>query len=67
MLRVVNGTSLPTKILTRLAPGAALPAAHPAAGKDAIAGHATAYVCEGTVCSLPVTDPAALAALLAGR
>ena len=67
LLRVVNGACLPTRILTRLAPGARLPAAHPAAGKEAIAGRATAYVCEGTVCSLPVTDPAALAALLAER
>jgi len=67
MLRVVNETALPTKIVSRLAPGARLPDSHPAAGKDAIAGRATAYVCEGTVCSLPVTDPAALAALLAGR
>jgi uncharacterized protein YyaL (SSP411 family) len=30
-----------------------------------IGGLATAYVCRGRVCDLPVTDPAALAAQLA--
>jgi hypothetical protein len=29
-------------------------------------GHATAYYCEGYACQAPVTDPAALAALLEG-
>jgi uncharacterized protein len=48
-------------------PEAALPAGHPAAGKGLSNGRATAYVCEGPVCSLPLTDPAALAADLAAR
>jgi len=42
----------------------ALPASHPAHGKTAIDGMATAYVCREGTCSLPVTDPEALAALL---
>jgi hypothetical protein len=36
---------------------------HPAAGKTAIDGKTTVYVCRGESCSLPVTEPDALAAL----
>ena len=42
-----------------------LPPSHPAHGKTAIDGKPTAYVCRGATCSLPVTEPEALAALLA--
>ncbi|RIK91864.1 MAG: hypothetical protein DCC71_24785 [Proteobacteria bacterium] len=47
------------------APGAQPAALDPAwlAGRDAIGGRATAYVCRGTTCSLPVHDPDALAPL----
>jgi uncharacterized protein YyaL (SSP411 family) len=41
-----------------------LPASHAAAGKEMIDGKATAYVCIGQTCGLPVTDTAALAAQL---
>jgi hypothetical protein len=47
------------------APGAPAPAGvDPAwlAGRESAGGAPTAYVCRGTECSLPVTDPAALAA-----
>ncbi|HET7715924.1 MAG TPA: thioredoxin domain-containing protein, partial [Bauldia sp.] len=37
---------------------------HPAAGKTAVSGQPTAYVCRGETCSLPVTAPEDLAALL---
>ena len=67
LLRAITGVSLPNKVLAVLAPDADLPAGHPAAGKGQLDGRATAYVCEGPVCSLPLTDPAALAADLAGR
>jgi uncharacterized protein YyaL (SSP411 family) len=40
------------------------PVGHPAAGKTAIAGMATAYVCRGETCSLPVTDRTELLRLL---
>jgi uncharacterized protein YyaL (SSP411 family) len=46
------------------APGAAPPASlDPAwlAGRDAAGGRATAYLCRGTTCSLPIHDPDALA------
>ncbi len=65
LLRVIHGAAQPVTVLSVLPPGAELPAAHPAAGKGAVAGRATVYVCDGPVCSLPVTDPAALIAALA--
>ena len=40
-------------------------AAHPAHGKVAAAGQATAYLCRGTRCSLPVVEPAAVATAFA--
>ena len=35
-------------------------------GKTSVDGKATAYVCTGTQCSLPVTAPEAFASLLRG-
>jgi uncharacterized protein YyaL (SSP411 family) len=67
LLRAAHGVSLPNKVLAVVAPGAALPEGHPAAGKDMVGGAVTAYVCEGPVCSLPITDPAALDADLRRR
>ncbi|HKW52540.1 MAG TPA: thioredoxin domain-containing protein [Stellaceae bacterium] len=67
LLRAVSGVSLPNKVLTVVPPDVDLPAGHPAAGKGQTGGRATAYVCEGPVCSLPLTDPAALVADLARR
>ena len=42
----------------------ALPAAHPARAKMAAAPEPQAFVCIGETCSLPVTDPAAMAQAL---
>jgi len=67
LLAAVHAQSLPDAVITRLAPGTSLPPTHPAAGKTAVDGRATAYVCEGSVCSLPVTDPAILAVDLGTR
>ena len=53
-------------VLQVIAEGASLPPGHPATGKGAVDGKATAYVCNGPVCSLPVSDAAALADLLEG-
>jgi uncharacterized protein len=41
-----------------------LPAAHAAREKIAATGEPQAFVCRGATCSLPVTDPAALAAAI---
>jgi uncharacterized protein len=41
-----------------------LPDTHPAAGKVPVDGKAAVYVCRGEACSLPMTEPEALDALL---
>ena len=64
LLRAASSVSLPTRVLAVLTPGAALPDQHPAAGKQQLAARATAYVCRGPVCSLPLSDAANLAAEL---
>ena len=52
------------RIVLHAQSAATLPAAHPARDKAAHADGARAFVCVGEVCSLPVTDPAALAAAI---
>jgi uncharacterized protein YyaL (SSP411 family) len=58
--RAVYEVSLPNRVVLTLPPGGSLPADHPASGKGLIDGDPAAYVCEGPVCSLPLTEPAAL-------
>ncbi len=54
----------PNLVLRIVAPDTSLPRDHPAAGKGQQDGKATAYVCRGTTCSLPITDPLELARAL---
>jgi uncharacterized protein len=64
--RSVYNVSLPNRVVVSLSPGSSLPSNHPAFGKGLIDGNPTAYVCEGPVCSLPVTDPQTFLETLAG-
>ncbi len=57
----------PWRVLQVVAPDATLPPGHPAAGKTQLDGLATAYVCHGPTCSLPITDAAALRTVLTAR
>jgi len=66
LIDCVNARSLPDRILNVVSAPGDLPAGHPAEGKEKLDGRATAYVCEGPVCSLPVNTDADLAALLDG-
>ncbi|MBV9377375.1 MAG: thioredoxin domain-containing protein [Alphaproteobacteria bacterium] len=52
--------SLPNRVILSLAPASALPTGHPASGKGLVDGKPAAYVCDGPVCSLPVTNPESL-------
>ncbi len=45
------------RIVLQVSPSATLPTGHPADGKSQIDGRATAYICQGSTCQLPVTDP----------
>jgi uncharacterized protein len=63
--RAVYDVSLPNRVVVTLSPGGSLPAGHPASGKGLVGGKPAAYVCEGAVCSLPVTDPKTLLETLA--
>jgi uncharacterized protein len=67
LLRTIHAAPLPTRVLSVMADGAALPPAHPAAGKGAVGGRATVYLCRGPVCAPPVIDADALAAALRRR
>jgi hypothetical protein len=64
LFEAVYGVSLPDRIVTVTGPSDPLPQSHPAFGKEAVAGQATAYVCIGTTCSLPITDASQLTTVL---
>jgi uncharacterized protein YyaL (SSP411 family) len=66
ILPVIRRHSTPNTVLSLHDDTADLPIDHPAAGKRAVGGAVTVYVCRNETCSLPVTDPQALAALLRG-
>jgi uncharacterized protein YyaL (SSP411 family) len=62
LMRAAQRAAQPDLVIQRFAPGAKLPDTHPAAAKvraDEKDG-ATAYVCIGTTCSLPITETEAL-------
>ncbi len=65
LLRAVYSVSLPNRVVLALPPDGSLPAGHPAIGKGLVDAKPTAYVCEGPVCSLPITDAESLLESLA--
>ena len=60
LLHTAHQTAPVTACIITIAPTADLPAGHPAAGKGLRDGRATAYVCVGATCGLPLTDAGAL-------
>ncbi|MFH1557993.1 MAG: thioredoxin domain-containing protein [Pseudomonadota bacterium] len=67
LLDAVQACCIPNRVLRVLGAGEQTPLGHPAHGKESISGKATAYVCIGDTCSLPVTDPELLQLALSGR
>jgi uncharacterized protein YyaL (SSP411 family) len=65
LLRAVYSVSLPNRVVLALPPDGSLPAGHPATVKGLVDAKPTAYVCEGPVCSLPITDTESLLESLA--
>jgi uncharacterized protein len=65
--RAVEECCVPNRIMSVLADGHDCPAGHPAHGKPSIDKRATAYVCIGQTCSLPITDPKILRGILSGQ
>nr|MBC8242626.1 thioredoxin domain-containing protein [Alphaproteobacteria bacterium] len=55
-------TAPPGTIISWAFPHTEMPTHHPAAGKTAIDGMATAYVCRGPVCGLPIQTPTEITA-----
>jgi uncharacterized protein YyaL (SSP411 family) len=51
----------PNRVIQIFEPGRSLPHGHPARGKVQLESKATAYVCRGQSCSLPITEPGVLA------
>ncbi|WAC28381.1 thioredoxin domain-containing protein [Ancylobacter sp. SL191] len=54
-------------VIQRITDAGALPATHPAQAKAAAVSEPAAFICVGTVCSLPVTEPNQLAEVITVR
>ncbi len=65
LFRAIYDKSLPNRLVSVHKPDEELPKQHPAHGKGMIEGKPTVYVCLGSVCSAPITDPKALEQVLA--
>jgi uncharacterized protein len=64
LANAVLGRSLPNRTLMVVDPRQSLPAGHPAAGKTMQNGQPTAYVCQRTTCSAPISNPVTLSQVL---
>jgi uncharacterized protein len=64
LLSAIYDVNVMNKIVSVIAPTDSLPDNHPASGKEQLDDAATAYVCVGMTCSLPITDAAALTSYL---
>ena len=53
-------------VIQYVSPGESLPPRHPAHGKEQKEGRPTLYLCRGTRCAAPVTEPADAASVFAG-
>ena len=65
LIAAARKAATPNTIVALFKGSALLPASHPASGKTAVHGKATAYICRGETCSLPVTDAEEVETLVA--
>ncbi len=65
LLREVRGRFLPNRVVALAKPGESADGLPLLAGRKAVGGAATAYVCRNHICQAPTTDPAVLARELA--
>lgn len=56
-LNEIYSLSIPARIISHHTDTSSLAPDHPAHGKTALEGKPTLYICRGTTCSLPITDP----------
>ena len=61
LLQAVYSQPVPDRCVMVIAPGTELPKNHPARNKTRRDDRATAYICRGPSCSMPLTDPGMLA------
>jgi uncharacterized protein YyaL (SSP411 family) len=64
LVNAVLGRSLPNKLLMVVEPSESLPQDHPAFGKTMQNGQPTAYVCQRSTCSAPISNPVTLSQVL---
>ncbi|MGI9304237.1 MAG: thioredoxin domain-containing protein [Gammaproteobacteria bacterium] len=64
LAQIVNETAVPNSVLLNLPPDAVLPTGHPARGKTLVDDRPTVYLCQGSTCHSPITDPTLLQASL---
>lgn len=67
LLRAVETSCVPNRVLQRIQGDEEVPPGHPAEGKTRVGNLATAYVCVGESCSLPITDWEILHRVLSDR
>ncbi len=61
----VFALSCPTRFFMTVKTSQPLPSHHPASGKTCLNNEPTLYICQGTLCSAPLTDPTQLKTALA--
>ena len=64
LIAAVTGRSLPHRTLQIVEPDETISEGHPAFGKTMVNGQPTAYICQRSTCSAPVTNPVTLSQIL---
>ncbi len=60
LIRAARDCAPPIRVLTQLSPDRATHPGHPAHGKGLVEAQPAAYVCQGSTCAAPITEPQVL-------